>query len=73
MRTYAWIMALTAAAIPFLPTVAQPPETIVIQGQLRDAEGQPRTGLRDFELRFFDAATGGTQLGGAFPLCGRVS
>jgi len=43
---------------------AQTPETVLIQGQLLDDAGAPIEGLRQYRVRFFDADTGGTQLGG---------
>ena len=38
-------------------------EPITIQGTL-DKSGIPVTGTRDYRIRFYDASTGGTQLGG---------
>lgn len=49
-------------AVP-LEALAQPPETILIQGQLLDQNGEALTGLRDFRLRFFDDPAAGAQLG----------
>jgi len=43
---------------------AQPPETVLIQGQLLNDLGQPLTGMRGYRVRFFDAEVDGVQLGG---------
>jgi len=54
-----------AAAVTILPAAhAQPPETVLIQGQLLDDQGAPIVGLRQYRVRFFDAETEGAQLGG---------
>jgi len=54
----AWLMAGGHSAY------AQPPETILIRGQLLDSEGAPIVGLRQYRVRFYDAETDGAQLGG---------
>jgi len=67
MRIFAPILVLSAvvSAMMFLPAAhAQPPETVLIQGQLLDDQGAPIVGLRQFRVRFFDAETEGAQLGG---------
>jgi len=55
----AWLLASGHAAY------AQPPETILIRGQLLDSEGDPIVGLRQYRVRFYDAETEGAQLGSA--------
>lgn len=39
------------------------PDSFVLQGALRDADGRPLSGDRDYRVRFYGAATGGPQLG----------
>ncbi len=46
------------------PAWATPPETVNIHGALMDADGAPLSGARAYVVRFFDAETGGSQLGG---------
>jgi len=60
-----FVLAAVALLAAFLPTAhAQPPETVLIQGQLLNDLGQPLTGMRGYRVRFFDAEVDGAQLGG---------
>lgn len=43
---------------------AQPPSTVLIQGQLLDTQGNAIAGLRQYRVRFFNAETEGAQVGG---------
>jgi hypothetical protein len=43
--------------------LAQPPQTINIQGALENSAGAPVTGTRAYRVRFFDASSGGNQIG----------
>ncbi len=45
------------------PCPAAPPDTVNIHAQLVDSGGQAITGFRDYVVRFFDAESGGAQLG----------
>jgi len=62
-----WNITLVVLAIFILLTVglahAQPPETVIIQGQLLDSGGAPIPGLRQYSVKFFDAESNGNQLG----------
>ncbi len=44
---------------------ADPPPTINIRGQLLDASGQALSGVREYRVQFYDAATNGAVLGEA--------
>jgi len=57
-------IALMGPALALGVATAQPPETVLIQGQLLDGEGTPIVGLRQYRVRFFDAEVDGSQLGG---------
>ncbi|MBP7638449.1 MAG: hypothetical protein KBA18_11280 [Kiritimatiellae bacterium] len=43
---------------------AEPPETVNVHGALADPDGLPLSGARAYVVRFFDAETEGSQLGG---------
>jgi hypothetical protein len=53
-----------AVCLPAQAAQAQPPATILIKGQLLNAQGDPVPGLRQYRVRFFDGEVDGTQLGG---------
>ncbi len=42
---------------------ADPPPTVNVRGQLLDPQGHALSGLREFRVQFYDAASGGTALG----------
>ncbi|HYF15296.1 MAG TPA: hypothetical protein VD971_09525 [Phycisphaerales bacterium] len=65
MRTAARIVVLTAALLT-TPSLAQ---SMTYQGRL-DSAGAPASGPHDFELRLFDAAVGGAQLGSTSTMSG---
>ena len=50
-------------AVGVTQAVAQPPATMSIRGQLLDSQGDPLTGARDYEVRFYDSDVGNSQLG----------
>ncbi|MBN1516666.1 tail fiber domain-containing protein [Candidatus Sumerlaeota bacterium] len=54
---FIWIFALIAIAAQAAP------ESIVIQGQLSDAAGDPLSGTREYRVQFYDAATSGVAIG----------
>ncbi len=59
-RALAFVPLLLAMAAPPLP--AQP-NTVTLRGRLLDSGGEPLTGTRLYRIRFYNAPTGGTQLG----------
>src|SRR5690606_29641337 len=72
IRTISACAAVVCLILAATPEVhAQPPETVLIQGQLVNELGQPLTGAREYRVRFFDAETDGAQLGG--PIVGQVT
>ena len=62
MMPMAGILALLLAL--GAPTWANPPETVNVHGSLVASDGTPLSGSRAYVVRFFDAESGGTQLGG---------
>ncbi len=61
--SFAILGILSLALLGSAPSRAATPSTINIHGQLLNAAGQPLAGDRAWQVRFFDAQTGGTQLG----------
>lgn len=59
-----WILAALLATFA-APLAADPPSTINIRGAVVGSGGSPTTGTRAWQIRFFDAPTGGAQLGAA--------
>lgn len=57
-------VALAVMLVPSMSVWANPPETVNVHGSLVDSGGSPLTGLRGWQIRFFDAETDGAQLGG---------
>ncbi|HDP35082.1 MAG TPA: hypothetical protein ENN29_08240, partial [Candidatus Hydrogenedentes bacterium] len=53
-----------------VPSHGQVAEQVAIRGQLLDAAGNPLYGMRDYNVEFFDAASGGASLGG--PITGTI-
>ena len=60
MQSSIWILFLTGF---ITASFSEVPESISIQGTLQDQGGDPLTGIRDWQLNFFDAATLGSQIG----------
>lgn len=60
-------LALLLVATLLFPTpfaqAANPLRTIGYQGQLLNASGSPQTGTFDFDFKFYDSLSGGSQLG----------
>ncbi|HNR31137.1 MAG TPA: sialidase family protein, partial [Candidatus Hydrogenedentes bacterium] len=59
-------IVVVAGMLLCLAADAAPPPEMVIRGQLLDAQGKALAGNREYRVRFFDAPTGGAQLGGDF-------
>ena len=66
------VVGLVAIFLAASGVIASPPmgsgdppveSTINYQGQLTDSEGNPLNGTYDMEFRFYDSATGGSQVG----------
>lgn len=57
------IIGIAAASMEAGAIPVQPPSEINLHAQLLDLSGQPLSGVRTYRVRFFSAATDGTQLG----------
>ncbi len=54
---------LMALILGISAAFADPPSTVNVRGQLLDPQGHALSGMREFRVQFYDAATGGTALG----------
>jgi hypothetical protein len=60
-----WYLLLVACLLfaQAAVTYAAPPETVTLQGVVESSSGDPVSGIAAYRLRFYDAETGGSQLG----------
>lgn len=73
MRALSFRVLVASAAASLLATLApaEPPGRITIQGTLTRPDGRPATETRAYRVRFYNAQTGGTQIG--LPITGNTS